>query len=125
MLDGAAPWGTVNIRAERFGITRYWLVVYPPGITVAERRRIRAWRGWPLWGAVLWVVSLIALSGVLEGWAGVVLSTALYAAAGIVTYVRAGDLRAKVRAADVMVMPGSRDQHALAACATIRCWRRR
>ena len=120
LLDGAAPWGAVNVRADRFGITRYWLVVYPPGITAAERRRIRAWRGWPLWGAALWVVSLIALSEVLEGWAGVVLSTALYATAGIVTYVRAGDLRAKVRSADVMLMPGSRDQQAVAVCATIR-----
>lgn len=94
--------------------------MYPPGITSAERRRIRAWRGWPLWGAVLWVVSLVVLSQLLGGWTPVVLSTAAYAAAGIVTYVRAGDLRAKVRAADVMIMPGSRDQQALTACATIR-----
>lgn len=120
LLDGAAQWGAVNVRAERFGITRYWLVVYPPGITAAERRRIRAWRGWPLWGAVLWVVSLVALAHLLGGWTPVLLSTAAYAAAGSVTYVRAGDLRAKVRAADVMIMPGSRDQQALTASATIR-----
>lgn len=119
-LDGAARWGSVNVRSERFGITRYRLVVYPPGITTAERRRVRVWRGWPLWGALLWVASLMTLAQLLDPWTGVVLSTALYAATGIVTYLRAGDLRAKVRTADVMVMPGTRDQGALAACAKIR-----
>ena len=49
-------------------MTRYQLVVYPPGISVGERRRIRLWRGWPLWGALLWVVSEIAVSRLTGPW---------------------------------------------------------
>jgi hypothetical protein len=39
LLDGDQPWGSIDIRPDRFGVTRYRLVVYPPGISESERRR--------------------------------------------------------------------------------------
>ncbi len=52
LLDGDRSWGSIDIRPDRFGVTRYRLVVYPPGISESERRWVRVARGWPLMGAV-------------------------------------------------------------------------
>ncbi|HEX2402769.1 MAG TPA: DUF6611 family protein, partial [Mycobacterium sp.] len=41
LLDGDRAWGSLEIRPDRFGVTRYRLVVFPPGIDDAERRRVR------------------------------------------------------------------------------------
>ena len=68
LIDGDRPWGSIDIRPDRFGVTRYRLVVYPPGISESERRRVRAARGWPLWGALVWVVGEIWLSHVTGPW---------------------------------------------------------
>jgi len=45
VIDGDRPWGSIDIRPDRFGVTRYRLVVYPPGITESERRLVRVARG--------------------------------------------------------------------------------
>ena len=34
LVDGDRPWGSVDIRPIRMGLTQYVLVVYPPGISV-------------------------------------------------------------------------------------------
>ncbi len=44
------------------------LVVFPPGISAPERRWVRLARGWPMWGALVWVVREIWLSQVTGPW---------------------------------------------------------
>ncbi|SIS23963.1 hypothetical protein SAMN05445060_4217 [Williamsia sterculiae] len=55
MAPTRRPWGGYDICHGRHGMTRYRLVVCPPGITAGRRRRLVLWRNWPLWGAALWV----------------------------------------------------------------------
>jgi hypothetical protein len=56
LLAGAHPWGSFDIQPDRFGVIRYRLVVFPPGISESERRRVRVARGWPAWGLVAWII---------------------------------------------------------------------
>ena len=109
LLDGDRAWGSLEIRPDRFGLTRYRLVVFPPGISEAERRRVRVARGWPLWGAVVWVLCEICLSQTTGAWTAVIISTAVYAGLGVVTTTRAGDQRRRVRTVGAMAMAGQPD----------------
>jgi hypothetical protein len=115
MLDGERPWGSIDIRPDRFGVTRYRLVVYPPGISEPERRRVRIARGWPLWGALMWVLCEIWLSHVTGPWTAVAISTAIYLGSGLVALVAAGDPRTRVRTMAAMVMAGHLDPSSTAA----------
>jgi hypothetical protein len=109
LLDGDRAWGSIDIRPDRFGVTRYHLVVLPPGISESDRRRVRVARGWPLWGALVWVVCEIALSHMTDPWTALVASTAIYLGLGLVATMRAGDARRQVRTIGVMVMAGHHD----------------
>src|ERR1700755_1686689 len=83
-LDGDRRWGSIDIRPDRFGVTRYRLVVFPPGISDSERRRVRGARGGRLWGALVWVFCEIWLSHVTSPWPALAASTAIYLALGLV-----------------------------------------
>lgn len=106
LLDGDRPWGSLDIRPDRFGVTRYRLVVYPPGISETERRLVRVARGWPLWGALVWVVCEIFFTNLTGPWTAVAVSTAACLGSGAVVYAMAGALRTGVRAIVVTVMVG-------------------
>lgn len=106
LLDGHRPWGSVDVRPDRFGVTRYRLVVYPPGITRTERRRVRAARGWPLWGPAVWLVAQIYLSNVFNPWTALALSITLALALGFIAAAMAGPLRGQVRTMSAAVMVG-------------------
>jgi hypothetical protein len=109
LLDGDRPWGSIDVRPDRFGVTRYRLVVYPPGISESERRRLRVARGWPLWGALVWVVCEISLSDVTGAWSALAISTAAYVGSGVVAVTMAGTARTRVRTMAAMVMAGYHD----------------
>jgi hypothetical protein len=109
VLDGDRPWGSIDVRPDRFGVTRYRLVVYPPGISESERRRVRVARGWPLWGAVLWVAGEIWLSHATDPWTALAISTAVYVGSGLVAVAMAGTPRTRVRTMAAMVMAGYHD----------------
>ncbi|HJT90494.1 MAG TPA: DUF6611 family protein [Mycobacterium sp.] len=109
LLDGDRPWGSIDIRPDRFGVTRYRLVVYPPGISESERRRVRVARGWPLWGALAWIVCEIALSDMTGPWTALAISTAVYAGSGLAAVAMAGAARTRVRTMAAMVMAGHHD----------------
>jgi hypothetical protein len=115
LLDGDRPWGSIDIRPDRFGVTRYRLVVYPPGISQPERRRVRVARGWPLWGALVWIVCEIWLSHITGPWLSLVASTAAYLGSGLVAVAMAGLQRARVRTMATMVMAGYHDPASVAA----------
>ena len=115
LLDGDAQWGSLAIQPDRFG-TRYFLIVYPPGITAGERRRIRIWRGWPIWGAVLWILAEITLARHLDPWYALAVSTGVLLAAGATAFVMAGEARSRVRAMGATLLPRHYDPISEAAC---------
>jgi hypothetical protein len=106
LLDGDRIWGSIDIRPDRFGVTRYRLVVYPPGISESERRRVRVARGWPLWGAVVWIVCEIFGSQLAGPWTALVASTSVYLGLGVIATMRAGEPRSRVRTIAATVMVG-------------------
>jgi hypothetical protein len=108
-LDGDRRWGSLDIRPDRFGVTRYRLVVFPPGICDAERRRVRVARGWPMWGALVWVFCEITFSHAMDPWTALIASTAIYVGLGVFATARAGDVRKQVRTIGAMVMAGYHD----------------
>jgi hypothetical protein len=109
VLDGRHDWGSVDASPTRHGVTRYRLVVFPPGIEPVERRLLRAWRAWPTWGAVLWVVSQIVLSTLLTPGAAFAASTIAYLASGLFLFARVAELRSRVRTLSVVRIAGYTD----------------
>ena len=93
----ARVWGSFDAYPARYGVARYRLVAFPPGITATERRMLRVWRGWPLWGAALWLGLQIggALAGMPE--TALIGGTMIYIAAGALTFALAGEPRVRVR----------------------------
>jgi hypothetical protein len=73
------------------------LVLFPPGITQTERRQLRLWRGWPIWGAALWLLSEIFFSQRMTPWEAIAASTIMSLAAGAVSAALVGHLRSQVR----------------------------
>ena len=55
IIDGERVWGSVEAWPGRHGLKRYRLVVFPPGITATERRRLRLSRARPLWIPVVYL----------------------------------------------------------------------
>jgi hypothetical protein len=117
-LQGQAQWGTLTIQPDRFG-TRYLLVVYPPGSTDAERRRIRIWRGWPLWGALLWVLSEMTLIRHIDPWLALVVSTGLLTVCAVAAFAAAGAPRGRVRVLAATLLPRRYDPVSKDLCDTM------
>lgn len=96
------------MRPDRFGVTRYRLVVYPPGISHTERRRVRVARGWPLWGVAAWIVADVYLSNVLNPWIALAVSIAVALGLGAIATAMAPQ-RGQVRTMTAAVMVGRPD----------------
>ena len=115
LLDGENRWGFVRIQIDRFGVTRYRLVVYPPGISDMERRALRIWRGAPIWGVALWLVAEIFLQQLTGPGSAFAISVGVAIALAAVALTKAGETRTKVRAMTVVTMPGLTDEATIAA----------
>ncbi|MDH6198906.1 hypothetical protein M2272_005570 [Mycobacterium frederiksbergense] len=115
LLDGSRSWGCVQVRPGRFGIINYRLVVYPPGLGVAERRWVRVARGWPLWGLLLWLLCETWLTGQMAPWPAFGVSAAICLAAGAIAFVLAGNAYHQVRTLGATTMAGFHDPEAAAA----------
>ena len=109
LLDGDRAWGSIDIHPDRFGVTRYTLVVFPPGICAAERRWVRVARGWTWWAVLVWIACEVWLSPLTGPWTSLVVSTAIYFGLGLVVTAVAGDPRRQVRTMGVTVMAGHDD----------------
>ncbi|WP_264001196.1 DUF6611 family protein, partial [Mycolicibacterium gadium] len=91
-----------------YGVARYRLVVFPPGITAWDRRVVRAWRSWPLWGAALWLVLQIGGEAAGMSATALIAGTMLYIAAGAITFAMAGETRMRVRTLWAITIAGAR-----------------
>jgi hypothetical protein len=120
LLDGDRPWGSIDVRPDRFGVTRYRLLVYPPGISRTERRRVRVARSWPLWSVATWSVAQIYLGGVLDPWIAIALSIGFALGVGAIVAAVAGYQRKQVRTMTAAVMVGRPDLSATAERDTIQ-----
>jgi hypothetical protein len=120
LLDGGHPWGSLDLQPDRFGVIRHRMVVFPPGISESERRRVRVARGWPAWGAVVWISCEISLSGLIEPRIAFAISTATCLALGLAARAVAGEPRTQVRTMAVTVMAGHRDAVSDATLDTLR-----
>jgi hypothetical protein len=103
LLDGERPWGSLVVQPDRFGVTRYRLVVFPPGISEPERRRVRLARGWPIWGALVWLACEVLLTQVTGPWTALAVSTSALVAIGVITTSLAGTPRTMVKSLSVAV----------------------
>lgn len=109
LLDGDRRWGSTDTWYARHGMTRRRLVIFPPGISDTERRRLRVWRGWPLWGSALWLVLEVVLSNRIAPVHAVTVTTGLFVVSGVVAFICAGDPRREVRTQIVVTMEGLLD----------------
>jgi hypothetical protein len=120
LLDSRRTWGSFDVYPSRYGITRYRLVIFPPGMSQDERRLLRAWRSWPIWGTVLFLVTQIWLTNTTTtGWA-LSTSTALWLGSGAVTFALSGGTRTRVRTLVAHAMNGVRDDEAANRLAAMR-----
>ncbi|OBK64447.1 DUF6611 family protein [Mycolicibacterium fortuitum] len=115
LLDGSRPWGCVQVRPGRFGITYYRLVVYPPGLSTAEHRLVRLARGWPLWGMLVWLLCQLWLGGQMAPWPALGVSTAAYVATGAAALGLSGSAFHRVRTLCATTMAGCDDPASHAA----------
>ncbi|MDD4866638.1 MAG: hypothetical protein PHQ28_05770 [Mycobacterium sp.] len=110
LVDGAHPWGSFDATISRYGVRRYRLIIYPAGMTAADRRVARLWRGWPLGGAVLVVFAVILLGDAVAAADTVLaLAVACYVGIGAMLFVRGGPARVRVRSLSVTLLPHSTD----------------
>jgi hypothetical protein len=119
IADGERPWGSLDVGRDRYGTSRYRLIVYPPGLSQSERRWLRLWRGWPLWGAGLWLLCEILLVPLADPWTALATSTAITLAAGATAFWHAGAARSRVHTLGVTVISGYRDPSSEEHCRTI------
>ncbi|WP_332522637.1 DUF6611 family protein [Mycolicibacterium mengxianglii] len=103
LVDGEFPWGAVIAAPSRYGASRQRLVVYPPGITSSDRRWLRAWRGFPLWGGLMWFVLYACFIQGAAPWTAMGISVGVCALAGATAFVKAAHTRGEVRTLDACV----------------------
>jgi hypothetical protein len=109
LLDGGRTWGSLEISASRYGVTRYRLVVFPPGISGDERAVLRLWRTFPVWGIATWLLAEVVLMNVVSPGQALAFATGTCAAVGAVIMALAGHTRHRVRTLTVVRMVGVND----------------
>jgi hypothetical protein len=120
LLDGGRTWGSLEISPTRYGVTHYNLVVFPPGISAEDRMLLRAWRFWPIWGTLTWLVLEVLLAPLVGVATALAISTGIWLAAGAVAMAMAGANRARVRTMTVVRIAGHDDPLAPERLATLR-----
>jgi hypothetical protein len=120
LLESRRTWGSFDVYPGHYGTTRYRLVVFPPGMSQDERRLLRGWRTWPIWGILLFLVAQIWLTNTTTtGWA-LAVSTALWLSSGAVAFALAGGTRTRVRTLIAHSMSGVPDESAANRLAEMR-----
>jgi hypothetical protein len=106
LLDGAHQWGSFDATVGRHGVRRYWLIVYPPASSPADRRLARLWRGWPITGAVLALLAVMLLGNAAASPDTVLgYAVAAYAGIGALLFLRARPACVQARSLSIILMP--------------------
>jgi hypothetical protein len=106
ILDGQRSWGSIDFAASRQGLRSYRLVVFPPGISDVERRLLRLWQRWPIWGALLWLLVVIPFGGTPSASMAAVAATVVYMGTGATLFMTLGHVRTRVRTLSVVLVAG-------------------
>jgi hypothetical protein len=120
LLDGGRTWGSLDISLSRYGVTRYRLVVFPPGISPDERMLLRLWRSWPIWGTLTWLTLEIVLVPSIGSTSAFAVSTFVAVGGGMVAMAMTGANRTLVRTLTVVRMAGFADPMAVDAWAELQ-----
>lgn len=106
LLDGPHRWGAFSATVGRYGVRYDRMVIYPPGISTADRRLARMWRAWPVSGAALGLMALIFLGQAATPPAEVLeFVVAAYVSIGALLFLRAGPARVPVRTLSAVLVP--------------------
>jgi hypothetical protein len=96
-VDGRHAWGSMASWIDRRGVTTLRLVVYPPGLSVHRRLRVRAWRAWPVVGFLL-LLPMLVVGHAVHALGFVAIATlAVYVAGGLLLRRAASPERLGVR----------------------------
>lgn len=109
LLDHGRTWGSLEVSGGRYGMTRFRLVVFPPGLTRDERVWLRLWRWYPGWGVATWLILEVTLLTVMSPGAAFAISAGTSLAAGATTMVLSANTRCGVRTMTVTKMTGVND----------------
>jgi hypothetical protein len=96
-VSNQCDWGSFDVSLPRHGVSRYRLVVLPPGISAQQRRALRLWRNWPLWGAGIWLCAQMFGMFTDTGWAAFIGGVLLFMAVGALAFAATGDIPWQVR----------------------------
>lgn len=102
LLDGGHTWGSLTVSPPRYGVSRYRLVVFPPGLSPEDRMLLRAWRTWPMWGVAVFLGLEILLPPVLGPGPALWLAAAVSLGAGAALMAMTGAHRREVHAMSVV-----------------------
>jgi hypothetical protein len=108
-IDRGPRWGSFDVYPSRYGVTRYRLVVFPPGISAEDRRLLRLWRSWPIWGMVLFLVSELFLTQLASAGMALVVAAVLAIGPGAAAMVLTTHVRTRVRSLSVVRVAGYPD----------------
>jgi hypothetical protein len=114
LLDGAHPWGSYEATVSRYGVRRYSLTIYPPGVSTTDRWLARTWRAWPITGAALMLLGVMVSGNAVTPPSTVLtLAAAAYLSISLFLYLRAGPQRVRARSMSIILMPKTADVHEL------------
>lgn len=109
LLDGGHTWGSLQVSPTRYGITRYRLVVFPPGTSADDRMLLRIWRAWPTWGMATFLILEILLVPAIGAVAALWISATVFLGAGAVVMAMTATTRGDVRTMTAIRRAGVHD----------------
>ena len=109
LLDGGHTWGSLEVSPTRYGITRYRLVVFPPGISADDRMLLRIRRAWPTWGMAAFLILEILLVPAIGSVAALWISATVFLGAGAVVMAMTAAMRGGVRTMTAVRSAGVHD----------------
>lgn len=109
LLDGGHTWGSLEVSPTRYGITRYRLVVFPPGISADDRVLLRIRRAWPTWGLAAFLILEVLLVPAIGPVASLWISATVFLGAGAVVMAMTAATRGDVRIITAVRRAGAHD----------------
>lgn len=98
VIDGDRKWGTLDFSpAGRTMWQSVHLTVYPPGITVTERRALHFAHIWPVSGSIVCLLLMIGLSEILTPIWSLAVATAVFLAGFVLGAFLTRPLKGRIR----------------------------